>query len=70
MLIFYRVELWTCDADKKTTSWKCAKRGSPGNMQDFEDIVVTDGLRDAPVVMALAFTQESGRCGPVREKKC
>lgn len=55
-----RVELWVPDGDKKAgaAAWRCAKRGSPGNLQAFEDDVA---VADVPVVMALTFTQDAGR---------
>eukprot|EP00667_Euglena_gracilis_P002281 EG_transcript_2281 len=56
-----KVELWCTDAEKKSNTWRCVKRGSPGNMQQFEDVVATERVRDAPVVMAVTFAQEAGR---------
>ncbi|KXS20715.1 DNA mismatch repair protein [Gonapodya prolifera JEL478] len=48
----YRVEVWSLEGSKK---WRLSKSGSPGNLQDLEDLLFDSdkSLNSAPVVVAL-----------------
>eukprot|EP00727_Mastigamoeba_balamuthi_P012799 m51a1_g8141 putative dna mismatch repair protein msh2 (947) ;mRNA; r:24655-28218 len=51
-----RVEVWSHDGSK----WALSKRGSPGNIDQFEDVL--DTVRDPPVAVAAIVGSKDGAC--------
>jgi DNA mismatch repair protein MSH2 len=56
----YRVEVYASKPGR-ATGWECVKRGSPGNLQDFEDVLfVNNEMRETTIIMSVKLGSEGG----------